>query len=221
MKQGLPASYEAKRADLESYLEDLLEANNKFNLTSVRSKDEAWERHIVECAHLAPLLGAAKTVIDVGSGGGLPGIVLAICRPDIQMTLLEATEKKARFLESACDRLALGNVTVVSDRAETAARAGSRHREAYDLVTARAVAPLRVLLELTVPFARVGGTILAIKGARAEEELKEATSAQRLLKVKLKRNEPHPAGQLLIFEKTAKTEQGYPRRNGEPKRRPL
>ncbi len=218
---GLPPSCEDKRALLEKYLDALLDANLKFNLTAVRSREDAWNRHIVECAHLAPLLGSAQSIMDVGSGGGLPGLVLAICRPDVRMTLLEATEKKARFLESTRDHLGIANVAVVADRAEVAGALGSPHREAFDLITARAVAPLRVLLELTVPFARIGGRVMAIKGAKADDELREASRAQRLLKVRLVGRESHPAGEILTFDKVAKTEDGYPRRNGEPKRRPL
>jgi 16S rRNA (guanine527-N7)-methyltransferase len=176
---------------------------------------------MVESASLALLVGPAKKLIDVGSGGGRPGMVLAICRPDIEVTLLEATEKKARFLETAREKLEIENVRVVCERAETAAQPGSPLRENFDVVPARAVAPLRVLVELTIPFARVGGTLLAIKGEKAPQELDEAARALRLLKAKLVDDVEHPAGRVLTFSKIAATELGYPRRNGEPKRRPL
>lgn len=221
MTDRLPPEYEEKRAPLRAFLDELLSANANFNLTAVRSAEDAWERHIVESATVAPLLGRPKNLIDVGSGGGLPGMVLAICRPDIQVTLLEATSKKARFLELTREKLALQNVQVVCDRAETAAAKGSKLRESFDIVTARAVAPLCVLLELTVPFARVGGSVLAIKGEKAAQELEDASRALRLLKAKLLENIEHPAGRILTFQKIAKTELGYPRRSGEPKRRPL
>lgn len=221
MTDRLPPEYEEKRARLQDFVSELLEANTKFNLTAVRSVEDAWERHIVESATVAPLLGSPRNLIDVGTGGGLPGMVLAICRPKIEVTLLEATTKKARFLEATRDKLALPNVRVVCARAETAAARGSALRESFDIVTARAVAPLRVLLELTVPFARVGGTVLAIKGEKARQELDEAERAQRLLKVKLVDDIEHPSGRVLIFRKNAPTELGYPRRSGEPKRRPL
>lgn len=221
MNDQLPAEYEGRRALLRAFLDELLLANTKFNLTAVRSSEEAWDRHIVESATLAPLIGRPANLIDVGTGGGLPGMVLAICRPDIDVTLLEATEKKARFLSETQEKLVLRNVRVVCDRAETAAAPGGPHRESFDVVTARAVAPLRVLLELTIPFARVGGTLLAIKGDKSAQELEEATRALRLLKAKLLENLEHPAGRVLTFRKIAPTELGYPRRNGEPKRRPL
>lgn len=221
MNDQLPPEYDGQRALLRAYLEELLEANTKFNLTAVRSPEEAWDRHIIESASLAPFVGRPKNLIDVGSGGGLPGMVLAICRPDIEVTLLEATAKKARFLDATREKLALKNVTVVCDRAETGAAPKSPLRESFDVITARAVAPLRVLLELTIPFARVGGTLLAIKGEKAPKELQEAARALRVLKAQLLEDEQHPAGRLLTFRKVAATELGYPRRSGEPNRRPL
>lgn len=221
MNDRLPAEYDGRRSLLRAFLDELLLANTKFNLTAVRSPEEAWNRHIVESASLAPLLGQPRNLIDVGTGGGLPGVVLAICRPDIEVTLLESTAKKARFLDETREKLALENVRVVCDRAETAAMPGSPLRESFDIITARAVAPLRVLLELTIPFACVGGTLLAIKGEKAAQELEGASRALRLLKAKLLSDVEHSAGRLLTFTKIASTELGYPRRTGEPKRRPL
>lgn len=221
MNDLLPSEYEGCRDQLRAFLDELLLANTKFNLTAIRSPEEAWDRHIIESATLAPLLGRPTNLIDVGTGGGLPGMVLAICRPDIEVTLLEATAKKARFLDETRAKLELKNVKVVCDRAETGAAPLSPLRESFDLVTARAVAPLRVLLELTIPFARVGGRLLAIKGEKYAQELKEAERALRLLKAQLLEELEHPAGRLLMFKKIAATELGYPRRSGEPKRRPL
>jgi 16S rRNA (guanine527-N7)-methyltransferase len=159
---------------LSRYLGMLFAANERFNLTRI-DRESAWARHVVDALTLlAPIEGleGAATGIDVGSGGGVPGIPLAITRPDIAWTLLETTGKKARFLEAVSQRLGLANVAVVQARAETAARGPLR--EAFDVATSRAVGPLGGLATISIPFLRIGGVMLAIKGARAAEELAEA-----------------------------------------------
>ncbi len=212
---------ELQRGQAERFLELLLAANEQFNLTALRSPEEAWERHVVESLRVVPLLGPCKTLLDVGSGGGVPGMLFAIACPDTQVTLLEATEKKALFLETTAKALGLDNVTVVCRRAEQAAGVGEPMRGAFDLVTARAVAALRILLELTVPFLRVGGTLVAVKGERAPSELLEAERAMKLLNVELVDSERQSTATVLRLRKTAPTSDKYPRRSGEPKRRPL
>lgn len=159
---------------LSRYLGMLFAANERFNLTRI-DRESAWPRHVIDALTLlAPIEGleGVATGIDVGSGGGVPGVPLAIARPDIAWTLLEATGKKARFLEAVARRLGLANVAVVQTRAETAARGPLR--EAFDVATSRAVGALGGLATISVPFLRIGGVMLAIKGARAAEELAEA-----------------------------------------------
>lgn len=211
----------AQHERLLEYLGLLLRENEKFNLTAIAEPHEAWNRHVLENLQLAPLLGAGANLIDVGSGGGLPGMVLAIARPELQVTLLEATAKKARFLEQAARSLGLSNVSVVCDRAETAAKPGSRLREHFDLVTARAVAPLRVLLELTAPFAKVQGVLVAVKGEQATSELELAAKALSALSVSLETTVRQATATVLLFRKQAPTLSKFPRRPGEPKRNPL
>jgi 16S rRNA (guanine527-N7)-methyltransferase len=210
-----------RQQQLHEYLARLLSENEKFNLTAIADPSEAWSRHVLESLRLLPLLENAGNLIDVGSGGGLPGMVLAIARPKLAVTLLEATGKKARFLEQTVRGLGLPNVNVVSERAETAAQVGSRLRERFDLVTARAVAPLRVLLELTVPFAKVQGTLMAIKGEQAAAELDQAAAALSALDVVHEQSLRHETATILLFRKLSVTPAKYPRRSGEPKRSPL
>ena len=217
---------EFEPGDLERlcvYLSMLFQTNQQMNLTAIRDGDQAWSRHILDSLSLFPTLASIESshVIDVGSGGGLPGIPLAILKPDSRFVLLEATGKKAAFLQSVVDRLSLGNVRVVCQRAEDAATHGSAHRGAFDVVIARAVGPLPVLLELTVPFARVGGMIAAIKGERAPEEIEASAGALMALRsevVDLQRGE---TGTIVLIRKCKSTPRIYPRRPGEPKRRPL
>jgi 16S rRNA (guanine527-N7)-methyltransferase len=210
-----------QQAQLTEYLDLLLHSSELFNLTAIRDRDEAWARHVVESVRLLPLLEGGPRLIDVGSGGGVPGMILAIARPDLSVTLLEATAKKARFLEQTGATLGLDNLRVLCERAESAGALKSPERESFDIVTARAVAPLRVLLELTAPLAKVGGLIVAVKGEKAGEELRAASNALQRLHVTPQQTVRHPTASVVLLRKTATTSAKYPRRAGEPTRNPL
>jgi len=236
LAQAAGCGIEFDRGDvgqLGRYLALLLEANKTTNLTGVTDPVQAWSRHILDSLTLIAMLAElpeGASVIDVGSGGGLPGIPLAISLPRLKFTLLEATGKKAEFLKQVAKALGLTNVTVLAERAEAAGhdrgektgrgRVGGQ-RESYDVVTARAVGRLATLAELTVPFAKVGGKILLIKGEKAGEELEEAAGALHLLKVVHAATIPTLTGRVVVLEKSSATPWDYPRRDGEPKRAPL
>ena len=161
-------------------------------------------------------------MIDVGSGGGLPGVPLAIALPEVDFTLLEATGKKADFLRDVAGHLELANVEVVNDRAETIGHDREDHREQYDLVVARAVGRLVVLVELAVPLARVGGHVAAIKGAKASQRRsRRPREALHLLHSEVVETARTPTGTIVLIEKLRRTAKLYPRRPGEPKRAPL
>jgi 16S rRNA (guanine527-N7)-methyltransferase len=173
---------------------------------------------------LLPLLPRGAHVVDVGSGGGLPGLPLAMARSDLRVTLLEASQRKGAFLVQATAKLALRNTAVLRGRAEDAGR-DPRHREQFDVATARAVAPFPVLAELCLPLVRVGGLMLAMK-ANADSEVSGASRALDLLGGRLVRlaETPSPSrdrGQVAVVEKVAPTPAAYPRRAGVPERRPL
>lgn len=184
-----PADFEARASELGvsldgaavgklgAYLALLLAMNEQMNLTAVSKPEDAWSRHVLDALSLAPRLldmPAGARVLDVGSGGGVPGIPLAIARPDVHVTLLDSTEKKVAFLRAAAAQLGLTNVEAVCGRAERV-----DVDEPFDVVTARAVAKLSELLPWTARFAKKGGRLLFIKGARAEIELEEAATALR------------------------------------------
>lgn len=207
-----------------AFLRLLMEANARFNLTAIRDRESAWMRHIYDSLSLLPVVASlegVQRIADVGSGGGLPAIPLAIALPNVRFTLIESTGKKAAFLREAADALGLGNIEVVNDRAEVLGRDREHHREQYDIVTARAVGPLRVLLELTVPLARLRGLVLAIKGGKAAEEVDEAKAALHALHSAVIEQLRGETGTIVVVEKRRVSPKIYPRRPGEPKRAPI
>jgi 16S rRNA (guanine527-N7)-methyltransferase len=158
-----------------SYTASLAEHGETLGLIGPRELPQLWSRHILNSALLAPLLSGR--VGDVGSGAGLPGLVLAIARPDVELTLIEPMERRTDWLQSEVDRMGLDNVTVLRARAEDLA--GSGTLLPLDQVTARAVSALRTLISLTAPLVRSGGELVLMKGGRAEEEI---SAAQKVIR---------------------------------------
>lgn len=154
-----------------------------------READRVWERHILNCAVIAPVFGPGQTVCDLGSGAGLPGVVLAVARPDLRMTLLEPLLRRATFLQEVVGELQLDNVVVLRARAEEAVG-----RVRVDVVTARAVAPLEKLARWALPLLRPGGELVAIKGQAAAQEITAAGRGLTKLGVAGIRLESHGAG---------------------------
>lgn len=175
---------------------------------------------IADCLVLLDHLEDARTLIDVGSGGGLPGLPLKIARPELEVTLVEADQAKAAFLVQASARLGLREVEVVARRAEDAGR-DARFRERFDVAVARALAPMPTLVELCLPFVKVGGRLLAQKTAA-----EEAAHAVEVLGGRLESVIPAPSasrarGVVVVVAKVAPTPEAYPRRAGVPARKPL
>jgi 16S rRNA (guanine527-N7)-methyltransferase len=165
----------AARAALAAAYADILGTEGVTRgLIGPRETPRLWERHLLNCAVVADLLAEGSDVGDIGSGAGLPGLVLAIRRPDLTVTLVEPLLRRVAFLNETVDRLALGNVEVVRARAEDLH--GERE---FSVVTSRAVAPLPRLLEWCMPLVRLGGELLAMKGARAAEEVQAAARELR------------------------------------------
>lgn len=160
---------------LARYAELLLEKNKVMNLTAITVPHDVATLHLLDCAALAAQLDlSGKRVIDVGTGAGFPGMVLAILTPDARFTLLDSLGKRVDFLRETADAMGLRRVRCVHARAEEFAR---KHREQFDIATSRAVAQLNVLCELTLPLVKVGGVFLAMKSVESDPELQEARSA--------------------------------------------
>jgi 16S rRNA (guanine527-N7)-methyltransferase len=161
---------------LSGYVDLLLAANQKFNLTRISDPAEARVRHVGDALTVLPFLPrGAHRLADVGSGGGVPGLPLAIARPDVQVVLIESTKKKAGFLTETVQALGLKNVRVIADRAETVAK-GS-----FDVVVARALANMDQLASWCLPLVRPGGMLLAMKGPKVAKELPQAAATIRRL----------------------------------------
>ncbi|MBL8682044.1 MAG: 16S rRNA (guanine(527)-N(7))-methyltransferase RsmG [Myxococcales bacterium] len=191
---------ESHTIKIAEFLAMLLAMNERMNLTAITSADDAWTRHALDALSLAPELASlpkGASVLDVGSGGGVPAIPLAIVRGDLRFTLVEATKKKAWFLEEAARRLGLANVTVRAERAESLAKPPLAR--SFDAVTARAVAKIAELVPWTAPFAKTNAKLLFIKGARADEELAEAKRVIANAKLVHERTTPTSTGRIVVF----------------------
>jgi 16S rRNA (guanine527-N7)-methyltransferase len=223
--------------NLGRFLAILLETNKTTNLTAITDPAQAWVKHIFDALTLLPVLASiepaegAKSlrIIDVGSGGGVPALPLAILLPDACFTLLEATGKKVDFLRATAAALGLKNIEVLQGRAETVAHyRGSKNdgrinsrREVYDVAMARALGHLAVVAELLAGFVRQDGFVLAVKGGKAEQELAEAAKALGFVGLRHTETVQTPTGRIVVMEKTIATPRDYPRKDGEPSRKPI
>ena len=219
---------EEKNAILEKYMEGILAWNEKVNLTNITDPAEFRIKHNADslmCVDFPEFLDA-ETVIDVGTGGGFPGIPLAVYAPEKQFTLLDSLNKRLKIIDELAGELGIKNITLVHGRAEDAARA-KEHREKYDLCVSRAVSNLATLSEYCLPFIKVGGYLLAYKGPGAEEEVKEAAKALKTLGgslVDIRETSMEEYGldhKILVIKKVRNTPKAYPRKAGTPLKEPL
>lgn len=209
------------------YKDMLLEWNEKFNLTAITDEREIILKHFVDC--LAISAGAelaGKKIIDVGTGAGFPGVPVKIAFPDTQMILLDSLNKRITFLEELKNKLGLENVTCIHSRAEDGG-ADKNLREGFDLCISRAVANLAVLSEYCLPFVKVGGCFISMKGPDVKDELKESEKAIKVLGGEVKEikliNIPETDinHSLIIIKKIKPTPSKYPRKAGKAKKEPI
>lgn len=212
---------------LARYGQLLLEKNEVMNLTAITDPKDVATLHMLDCAAL--LIGTdfeGKSLIDVGTGAGFPGVPLKILVPSLKVTLLDSLNKRLDWLDEVCETLDLNEIQTVHARAEEAGRDPDL-RERFDLATARAVANLRLLCELCLPFVKVGGRFLAMKGIGGDDEIHDALSAIQILGGRLGRCSDYPipytdvVHRVVIIEKISPTPFGYPRRWAKIQKYPL
>lgn len=211
----------------DAYAEYLTEYNKNVNLTAITEPREIAYKHFFDSLLFfkAAEVPLGASVIDIGTGAGFPGVVLKIARPDIKLTLLDSLNKRLVFLDSLLKKLSLDAKTVHS-RAEDGAASGSHLREAFDFATARAVAALPVLCEYCLPYVKVGGKFVALKGALAAEETSASAGAAAILgggKIQIAEFEHEMLGKrgIAVIDKTAHTPQKYPRNSAKISKTPL
>ncbi len=210
----------------EIYYNELVEVNKYMNLTAITEKNEVYNKHFLDSLEIVRAIDASGniTLCDVGSGAGFPSIPLAIVSDNVEVTIIDALNKRITFLNSLVKKLQLENVIALHKRAEDFAK---EKREEFDVVTARAVARLNVLAELCLPLVKIGGLFIAMKGQSGSEELNEAQSALKTLGGEVIKtiefDLPNEAGkrEIIVIKKVKKTPQKYPRIFAKIKEKPL
>ena len=226
-EQNLPLSDQQKH-QFERYFELLVEWNEKINLTAITDKEEVYLKHFYDS--IAPILqgwisNETIKLLDIGAGAGFPSLPMKILYPQLDVTIIDSLNKRINFLQLLAQELDLDGVHFYHGRAEDFAQ-DKHFRAQFDMVTARAVARMQILSELTIPYLKVGGKLLALKASNAPEELLEAKNALNLLFSKVENNLSYalPNGDsryITVVEKKKETPNKYPRKAGTPNKRPL
>ena len=218
---GLDLSEEAQQ-QLCAFGQAVIDQNQVMNLTAITDPEQVAKLHLLDSISLLTLQDLrGKRMIDVGCGAGFPGVPVKIACPEVALTLLDSLGKRMAWLETVLPQLGV-DATCITARAEEAV---ATRRESYDVATSRAVARLNILLELTAPYVKVGGVVLAMKGTAAQEELDEAQNAVRRLGLKVEKLQEFPydgtAHTVIVLRKVAHTPPQYPRRYAKIKQSPL
>ena len=228
-KNGLGAYLNSEKSEkFLALTKRMLEENEKYNLTAITEPSKIILNHYADCVTLAEKLPKGAKIIDIGCGAGFPTLPLAIVREDVKIFAVDSTAKRIAYVEGTAELLGLTNVKCAVMRAEDGAK-DPAYREAFDFATARAVAEMRVLCELALPFVKVGGYMIAMKGKNAEFELSESKKAISLLGAKINATHMvrladddeeiiHP---LIILDKKSKTPTAYPRPFAQISKKPL
>ncbi|AUN23616.1 16S rRNA (guanine(527)-N(7))-methyltransferase RsmG [Clostridium botulinum] len=217
-----------KYNQLISYKNLIQEWNKKINLTAIVEDDEIIKKHFIDCIKIfkSSPIGEAKSLIDIGTGAGFPGIPIKILKEDIEITLLDSLQKRINFLNTVIGELQLKNIQCLHGRAEDYAQQ-IQHRQKYDIAVSRAVANLAVLSEFCIPFVEKGGYFIAMKGPSVEEEITAATKSIEILGgkiediIKIDIEDTDLKHNLVIIKKVKETGKRYPRKPGIIKKNPL
>lgn len=205
------------------YYDMVVETNKVMNLTAITEASEFETKHFIDSLLPFKEFEGVRTVADIGSGAGFPAIPLAIVLPSVQFTLVDSLQKRVNFLNTVIEKLSLKNCVAVHSRAEDFAKQG---REKFDAVTARAVAALNILLEYTAPLTKTGGKVIAYKGSAADEEIRSAVNAAKILGVKFEKSVEFslPGGDVRVvpvYKKIKPCDKKYPRGGNKPRTNPL
>ena len=217
---------ENQLAQLKQYYELLIEWNEKMNLTALTAPEDVALKHFADSLLLLRYCDIEKEarVIDVGTGAGFPGMAIKIARPDIQLTLLDSLQKRLGFLDEVCNELGFDDVELIHSRAEDGSR--TELRDSFDIAVSRAVASLNTLCEYDMPYVKVGGRFIAMKGKEAQEEMSAAENAIHTLGGELLQKHDFILGEagersIIEIKKIAATPDAYPRRSKHIKNKPL
>lgn len=208
------------------YKDLLITWNEKMNLTAIKDEDEIITKHFIDSLTIANKIGKEDKVIDIGTGAGFPGIPLKIFKEDISVTLLDSLNKRISFLQEVINKLELKDIYAIHGRAEEIAR-NENYREKYDVATSRAVAPIHTLLEYMLPYVKVGGKCICMKGPNLEEENKDLENCLSILGGKIEKIEEIVLPEtdirrnIMIINKIKSTPKKYPRNPGIPTKKPL
>lgn len=227
LQEGFPLT-ELQADQFVTYFDVLIDWNQKINLTAIEEPTEVVYKHFIDSVCVQRVVSDLKnkSMIDIGTGAGFPGVPLKIMEPEIDLTLFDSLNKRIVFLQTLCEQLKLAQVQAVHGRAEEFGQK-PEYRSQFDIATARAVAHLPVLLEICLPFVKKNGIFVALKGPELENEIKESSNALKELGGKLVDIKKFTLAEgtytrnLAIFEKVKETPKKYPRRAGTPQKKPL
>lgn len=211
------------RNEFDTYYQELVSYNEKVNLTAITEVNEVFTKHFLDSILSIDAIPINSTIVDVGTGAGFPSLPIKIVRPDIDLTMVDSLNKRIGFLNMLCDKMKIKS-TNVHARAEDFAKT---NREKFDVAVARAVAKLNTLLEYLLPLVKVGGLVIAYKGANLAEEFMEAENALEILGGKVLKSlrfdlpNGHGERHILIIEKVKPTDKKYPRPQNKPKTDPI
>jgi len=208
------------------YMNILVEWNKFMNLTGITEPEEVITKHFIDSLTVLDKVNKNASIIDVGTGAGFPGIPIKIAFPETKVVLLDSLNKRIKFLNEVIEKLELNNIETIHGRAEEYGR-NKNHREKYDIAIARAVAPLNILLEYLIPFAKVNGKCLCMKGSSSEEEIINSKNAIKILGGEIVKTEdfyiPNTdiKRRIVQVNKVKETNNKYPRKAGTPSKEPL
>lgn len=215
-----------KEEQFYQYMQLLIEWNEKINLTAITEPKDIILKHFIDSITINKYIKDSDNIMDIGTGAGFPGIPLKIMNSDKKFVLVDALNKRINFLNQVCEKLGLKDIKCIHTRAEELAN-NAEHREIYEIVVSRAVARLNILLEYMLPFVKVGGLCICMKGPNIEEELKEAEKAILVLGGKVEKvenfllPESDVERNIVIIKKVKNTPNQYPRKAGLPSKQPI